>query len=73
MVEEEEDLLVVGETFRFHIEPYEGLLVEQESLDFTKIVLDHPLRNAVTEECHLKSYLKLLIKLEINTNAQGQS
>ncbi len=62
MVEEEEDILVVGETFRFHIEPYEGLLVEQESLDFTKIVLDHPLRNAVTEEHALKELFKIINK-----------
>ena len=62
MVEEEEDSLVVGETFRFHIEPYEGLLVEQESLDFTKIILDHPLRNAVTEEHALKELFKIINK-----------
>ena len=62
MVEEEEDILVVGETFRFHIEPYEGLLVEQESLDFTKIILDHPLRNAVTEEHALKELFKIINK-----------
>jgi ribonuclease T len=62
LVEEEDDILVVGETFRFHIEPYEGLLVEQESLDFTKIVLDHPLRNAVTEEHALKELFKIINK-----------
>ena len=62
MVEEEDNILVVGETFRFHIEPYEGLLVEQESLDFTKIVLDHPLRNAVTEEHALKELFKIINK-----------
>ena len=46
---EQTQLLEVGETYRYHIEPYEGLIVEQESLDFTKIKLDHPLRNAISE------------------------
>ena len=62
LVEEEDDLLFVGETFRFHIEPYEGLLVEQESLEFTKINLDHPLRNAVTEDFALKALFKIINK-----------
>jgi ribonuclease T len=47
---EKTQLLEVGETYRYHIEPYEGLIVEQESLDFTKIKLDHPLRNAISEK-----------------------
>jgi len=62
LVEEEDDLLFVGETFRFHIEPYEGLLVEQESLEFTKINLDHPLRNPVTEDFALKALFKIINK-----------
>jgi|TARA_B110000259_G_C13985355_1_gene390233 ribonuclease T len=62
LVEEEDDLLFVGETFRFHIQPYEGLLVEQESLEFTKINLDHPLRNAVTEDFALKALFKIINK-----------
>jgi ribonuclease T len=62
LIEEEDDLLFVGETFRFHIQPYEGLLVEQESLEFTKINLDHPLRNAVTEDFALKALFKIINK-----------
>ena len=54
LIEESEDTLLVGETHRFHIEPYEGLVVEDESLEFTKINLNHPLRNAVPESHALR-------------------
>ena len=55
LIEEVDESLVVGDTHRFHIEPYEGLIVEEESLEFTKIKLDHPLRNAISEEEALKN------------------
>mgnify|MGYP000199542784 FL=1 len=38
------------------------MLVEQESLEFTKINLDHPLRNAVTEDFALKALFKIINK-----------
>jgi ribonuclease T len=66
LIEEEDNQLVVGDTHRFHIEPYEGLIVEDESLKFTKINLDHPLRNAVSEEYALKELFKIINK---NKNA----
>jgi|TARA_B110000438_G_scaffold65281_1_gene65874 ribonuclease T len=66
LIEEEDNQLVVGDTHRFHIEPYEGLIVEDESLKFTKINLDHPLRNAVSEEHALKELFKIINK---NKNA----
>lgn len=53
-------LLDVGKTYRYHIEPYEGLVVEQESLDFTKINLNHPLRNAIAEKDALKELFKII-------------
>ena len=53
-------LLDVGKTYRYHIEPYEGLVVEQESLDFTKINLNHPLRNAITEKDALEELFKII-------------
>jgi len=56
----ETNKLEVGETHRYHIEPYEGLLVEQESLDFTKIDLNHPLRNAVSEKEALDDLFKII-------------
>ena len=58
--EEEDEQLIVGETHRFHIEPYEGSIVEEESLLFTKIKLDHPLRNAVSESEALKELFKII-------------
>ena len=55
-------LLEVGETYRYHIEPYEGLVVEAESLEFTKINLDHPLRNAISEKDALDDLFKIINK-----------
>ena len=60
LIEEEDKQLLVGETHRYHIEPYDGLIVEDESLEFTKIKLDHPLRNAVSEEIALKELFKII-------------
>ncbi len=76
----------VGTTHRHHIIPFEGLNVSEESLEFTGIDLNHPLRNAVDEKealktykffptpDHIKSYLQNeLIKessLFINSNTQ---
>lgn len=57
---ENTQLLEVGETYRYHIDPFEGLVVEQESLDFTKINLNHPLRNAITEKEALDKLFKII-------------
>jgi len=54
--------LVVLDTHRYHIDPYEDLIVEQESLDFTKIKLDHPLRKAVSEKEALTELFKIINK-----------
>ena len=60
LIEEKDNQLLVGETHRYHIKPYDGLIVEDESLEFTKIKLDHPLRNAVSEEIALKELFKII-------------
>ena len=62
LIEESEDTLLVGETHRFHIKPYEGLVVENESLEFTKINLNHPLRNAVPESHALLELFTIINK-----------
>lgn len=62
LIEEVDESLAVGDTHRFHIEPYEGLIVEEESLEFTKIKLDHPLRNAISEEEALKNLFAIINK-----------
>ena len=54
--------LVVLDTHRYHIDPYTDLIVEQESLDFTKIKLDHPLRKAVSEKEALTELFKIINK-----------
>ena len=62
LIEEIDELLVVGDTHRYHIEPYEDLIVEDESLEFTKIKLNHPLRNAVSEKDALKELFTIINK-----------
>lgn len=62
LIEEIDELLVVGDTHRYHIEPYEDLIIEDESLEFTKIKLDHPLRNAVSEKDALKELFTIINK-----------
>ena len=37
LIEEKENKFIPGETFRHHIQPFEGSIVEKESLEFTKI------------------------------------
>ncbi len=60
LIEEENDKFYPGETFRYHINPFEGSIIEKESLDFTKIKLDHPLRNAVDELEALNDLFKII-------------
>jgi ribonuclease T len=62
LIEEEGDELFVGETFRHHLNPYQGTIVEAESLEFTKIKLGHPLRIAVEEDYALKELFKIINK-----------
>ena len=62
LIEDNDGVLEVGETFRHHIKPYEGLVVEKESLEFTKINLSHPLRNSVTEKDALNDLFKIINK-----------
>ena len=62
LIEQEDDNFIVGETFRHHIAPFKGLIVEDESLEFTKIKLDHPLRNAVSEIDALQDLFKIINK-----------
>ena len=60
LIEEEKGILVPGDTFRHHINPFEGSIVEKESLEFTKIKLDHPLRNAIEESEALNNLFKII-------------
>ena len=62
LIEENKNKLVVGETYRYHITPFEGSIVEKESLEFTKIKLDHPLRNSISEIEAIKDLFKIINK-----------
>jgi len=62
LIEERNNKLVVGETHRHHITPFEGSVVEKESLEFTKIKLDHPLRVSVSEIDALNDLFKIINK-----------
>ena len=62
LVEEQNNKLIVGDTIRHHIEPFDGLIVEKESLEFTKINLNHPLRSAITEKDALIDLFKIINK-----------
>ena len=62
LIDEDCGKLCVGKTHRYHIEPFEGSIVEAESLEFTKINLDHPLRNAVSESEAIKDLFKIINK-----------
>ena len=58
----EESGFVLGESVRHHLVPADGLILNKEALEFTKIELNHPLRNAITAEEALKSICKIVNK-----------
>ena len=62
LIEENDNKFVVGETHRHHIIPFKNSIIEKESLEFTKIKLDHPLRNASNENDALKDLFKIINK-----------
>jgi len=64
LIEEQDNKFVVGETYRHHINPFENSIIEKESLDFTKIKLDHPLRNAIDEKDAIKDIFKIINKIK---------
>ena len=60
LIEKENNIFTVGETYRYHINPFENLIVEEKSLEFTKINLDHPLRDAKSEKEALQDLFKII-------------
>ena len=62
LIDEEDSRLVLGESHRFHIEPFENLIVDKDALEFLKLDLNHPLRVAVEEEFALKEIFKIINK-----------
>ncbi len=53
--------LVPFDTFHEHVIPEPGLILDEEALEFTKIVPDHPFRYAISEKEMLE---KLAVKIE---------
>ena len=64
LIEENDNKFVVGETHRHHIIPFKNSIIEKESLEFTKIKLDHPLRNAIDEKDALNDIFKIINKVK---------
>ena len=64
LIEENDNKFIVGETYRHHINPFKNSIIEKESLEFTKIKLDHPLRNAIDEKDAIKDIFKIINKLK---------
>ena len=62
MIDEEDSRLVLGEPHRFHIEPFENLIVDKDALEFLKLDLNHPLRVAVEERFALQEIFKIINK-----------
>lgn len=62
LIEQEKSKLILGESHRYHINPFDGLKVDKEALEFLKLDLNHPLRNAVEEEYALQESFKIINK-----------
>ena len=62
LIDENESKLILGESHRFHIKPFEGLIIDDDALKFLKLDLNHPLRQAVDEEFALKEIFKIINK-----------
>ena len=53
---------MLGDSYRHHIDPFEGLTLNQESLDFLKLDLSHPLRVSVDEKTAITDLFKIINK-----------
>ena len=62
LIDEENSRLVLGDSYRYHIKPFDGLKVDKETLEFLRLDLNHPLRSAVEEEYALKESFKIINK-----------
>ena len=62
LVDWESNQLVLGDSYRHHVDPFEGLTLNQESLDFLKLDLSHPLRVSVDEKTAITDLFKIINK-----------
>ena len=58
LIDEEDSRLVLGEPHRFHIEPFENLIVDKDALEFLKLDLNHPLEWQLKKDLLFKKFLK---------------
>ena len=62
LIDEDNSKLILGDSHRYHINPFNGLIVDKDALEFLKLDLNHPLRVAVEEELALKEIFKIINK-----------
>lgn len=62
LIDEDNSRLILGDSHRYHINPFSGLIVDKNALEFLKLDLNHPLRVAVEEDYALKEAFKLINK-----------
>ena len=62
LIDEDDSKLILGDSYRYHIKPFDGLEVDKEALEFLRLDLNHPLRLAVEEEHALKESFKIINK-----------
>ena len=60
LIDEKDSMLILGDSHRFHIEPFEGLIVDDDALEFLKLDLNHPLRLAVDEKFALQEIFNII-------------
>ena len=62
LIDENDSMLILGESHRFHINPFDGLIIDNDALEFLKLDLNHPLRQAVNEKFALKEIFQIINK-----------
>ena len=62
LIDEENSKLILGDSHRYHIKPFDELIIDKDALEFLKLDLNHPLRIAVEEDYALKEAFKLIDK-----------
>ena len=62
LIDEDNSKLILGDAHRYHINPFTGLTVDKDALEFLKLDLNHPLRIAVEEDYALNETFKLIDK-----------
>jgi ribonuclease T len=62
LIDEENSKLILGDSHRYHIKPFDELIIDKDALEFLKLDLNHPLRIAVEEDYALKETFKLINK-----------